>query len=544
MSKYLYLLLCLLLCCNCNNEKEPDIIVKRLSLSCNNLILNWTNSKSKVTINAHTHWIIQSEIPSWISIDITEGDKGTTTATIEASDNLNGKNRSCSIIFTTDEQEQILYITQKTKEILYFKGKKRYTLSSEPTTLDIAIEQNISYDIKILKTEDYEWIKQTNEEESNGDPNSIATNNPTQNNIHLDIEENLLTETRFANIVIFNKDLLLSDTLYIEQNIGKGRHYDGEYFQLQQASIGKGVNIIIMGDGFTRQDMALNGRYETIMKQTADYFLSIEPYNSYRDYFNIYMIVVESEEAGVGTKNSFGGTVNNKFGTAYGNGTEITCNADLCLKYAHKVKELPTNMPITVIISLNSTKYAGTTYLYSNGNSIALCPMSTEIPPNDFEGLIHHEAGGHGFGFLCDEYVYYKQEMPESRKRDLKEWQKLGFQMNLDFTDDPSSILWKDFIGIEKYHQVGAYEGGYEYQYGVWRSEANSCMNNNIPYFNVQSRWSIVSRIMKLAGVKDFTIQDFINSDHSTFWNETITRRKISDIKKFPPLGCPKWIKH
>mgnify|MGYP000479557860 CR=1 FL=1 len=90
----------------------------------------------------------------------------------------------------------------------------------------------------------------------------------------------------------------------------------------------------------------------------------------------------------------FKGTINNKFGTTFGDGTAITCNADLCFEYARKIKELPSDKPLTIIMSLNSTKYAGTTYLYANGNSIALCPMSEEASPNDFEGLIHHEAGG------------------------------------------------------------------------------------------------------------------------------------------------------
>lgn len=149
------------------------------------------------------------------------------------------------------------------------------------------------------------------------------------------------------------------------------------------------------------------------------------------------------------------------------------------------------------------------------------------------------KRGGHGFGFLCDEYVYYKQKMPESRKKKLKEWQELGFQMNLDFTSDSSSILWKDFIGLDKYKQVGAYEGGYEYQYGVWRSEENSCMNNNIPYFNVQSRWSIVRRIMQLSG-REISIGDFIENDYVVL--PYITSRAIDD-KSFKPLGEPIWIK-
>ena len=293
-----------------------------------------------------------------------------------------------------------------------------------------------------------------------------------------------------------------------------------------------------MGDGFTQQSMALNGYYEETMRKAADYFFSIEPYKTYRDYFNVYTVIAESEEVGVSEKNS-GGKVNNKFGTAFGIGTEIVCNDKQVLEYACKVKGLPTEKPLTIIVVLNSTKYAGTTYLYSNGNSIALCPMSCESSPNDFEGLIHHEAGGHGFGFLCDEYVYFQKNIPASRKQDIKEWQKLGFQMNLDFTNDPSSILWKDFIGLDKYKQVGAYEGGYEYQYGVWRSEENSCMNNNVPYYNVQSRWSIVRRIMQLSE-KEFTIRDFIENDHVVF--PGMATHNIVD-KSFKPLGEPIWIR-
>lgn len=186
---------------------------------------------------------------------------------------------------------------------------------------------------------------------------------------------------------------------------------------------------------------------------------------------------------------------------------------------------------------LNSDKYAGTAYLYQDGNSIALCPMSTAEPPNDFEGIVHHEAGGHAFGFLCDEYVYNQSEMPEERKNSIKEWQKQGFHLNLDFTNDLDKILWKDFIGIDKYTPVGAYEGGYEYQFGVWRSEENSYMNNNIPYYNVQSRWCIVNRIMQLSDI-EFTIQDFIKNDNPIYPTGS---RGLNNWDDFVPLGNPKW---
>ena len=309
---------------------------------------------------------------------------------------------------------------------------------------------------------------------------------------------------------------------------------DGSYIQIKQATKGDGVNLFLMGDGFTKEYLAVGGRYEEYMKQAADYFFSIEPYNSYQEYFNVYAIMAESE--GEGIKGENGNRVSTKFQCEYGSGTAITCNDDICFEYAQKVKEAGTE-PMTLIVVLNSEKYAGTTYLYSDGNSIALCPMSREARPNDFEGVVHHEAGGHGFGFLCDEYVYYQREMPESRKEDIRAWQALGFQMNLDFTDNLTEILWKDFIGIDKYKDVGAFEGGYEYRYGVWRPEENSCMNNNIPYFNVQSRRAIVQRIMNLGG-EQFVLDNFIANDNVSLPEEDISRVAHQPIS---PLGTPVW---
>lgn len=546
MRNFFFLLLFLFLC-NCNDEKKDF-----LSLSSEKLTFAWYESAEEITVEADAVWTISSELPAWLKVNAMQGREGRMSVIIEVSENDTGKQRFFIVAFEISGEAKQLQIIQKAKEKLCFIGAKEIQVSSSEVKLSLEVEQNIGYELIIL-TESGDWIRQV---DADGRDESLSSGPivnqvinvdgiasiENSNTVDLEILENYTEKERRAKVGIYNDEYNLSDTIYITQEKGKGiyKYRDGEYKQFQQAKSGNGVNLIIMGDGFTQKDLEQGGRYETIMQQAADYFFSIEPYQSYRDYFNVYMVVAESPEEGVGTDNTFGMKIKNKFGTAFGSGTAITCDDELCFEYARKVEDLPKDKPLTIIIPLNSTKYAGTTYLYANGNSIALCPMSAEASPNDFEGLIHHEAGGHGFGFLCDEYVYYKTEMPESRKKDLREWQKLGFQCNLDFTNDLSAVLWKDFIGIDKYRQVGVYEGGYEYQYGVWRSEANSCMNDNIPYYNVQSRWSIVSRIMKLAGV-DYTVHDFIEADHVT-WEGSVTRSQVS-AKKLPPLGAPKWIK-
>lgn len=517
----IYILLSILLF-QCSDKEDDGY----LSLSNDVLLFSWENDIKNIAIEADQEWTVSSDIPSWIALNIQQKDHKNSLLSVAVSDNNTFQKRNCIILITTSKQQKELKIIQEAARILQFAGDKEINISSSATNLSIPIEQNIGYELRILQNTEA-WIKRTT---------SNAIEN--KNTLVLDIATNETRKKRDAQIIIYNEIVHLSDTIYVIQEAGDGHKYqDGEYLQLQRAILSNGVNLIIMGDGFTQQNMALNGYYEKSMKKAADYFFSIEPYKTYRNYFNVYAVVAESEEAGVSEKNS-GEKVNNKFGTAFGIGTEIVCNDKQVLEYACKVKELPTEKPLAIIVVLNSTKYAGTTYLYSNGNSIALCPMSSEASPNDFEGLIHHEAGGHGFGFLCDEYVYFQKNIPASRKQDIKEWQKLGFQMNLDFTNDPSSILWKDFIGLDKYKQVGAYEGGYEYQYGVWRSEENSCMNNNVPYFNVQSRWSIVKRIMQLSE-KEFTIRDFIENDNVV--PDIVTRNIVN--KSFKPLGEPMWIR-
>lgn len=47
---------------------------------------------------------------------------------------------------------------------------------------------------------------------------------------------------------------------------------------------------------------------------------------------------------------------------------------------------------------------------------------------------------------------------------------------------------------------------------GVFRPEQNSCMNNDIPYYNTISREAIVKRIKAYAG-EEFSYEEFVKND-------------------------------
>lgn len=150
--------------------------------------------------------------------------------------------------------------------------------------------------------------------------------------------------------------------------------------------------------------------------------------------------------------------------------------------------------------------------MYSDGKAVAMCPTSNLSYPYDFRGVVQHEAGGHGFGKLADEYTNYSETIPADNITTLQQWQGFGQYMNVDVTNNLTTILWKHFIGVQKYTGIGAYEGGYYYTKGVWRPESTSVMINNIKYYNGPSREQIVKRIKTYAGMT-YSFEDFMAND-------------------------------
>ncbi|MCC8172785.1 MAG: M64 family metallo-endopeptidase [Parabacteroides sp.] len=382
---------------------------------------------------------------------------------------------------------------------------------------------------------------------------TVEKNSNNEDYLSVSVADNTTDESRSAAITVTSSTL--SRTVRIEQKASMGAVYtDGEKIELQphDPTKGNGVNVILMGDGFTKSDLELNGTYKTAMVQAAGYFFSIEPFRSYQEYFDVDMIAVESPESGVNdSATPSAPVINNALGSSIGKGTSITWNADQCAQYIISAfpqfkhgtlsdGSLYIDEEILVILVLNTPRYAGTTSLYNNGYCVAACPMSTGAAPYDFEGLVHHEAGGHGFGLFEDEYVYSENAtIPYTHIAQIKQWQQAGFYQNVDFTANTAQIRWKDFIGPATYSYVGAYEGACTYGLGVWRPEEISCMDYNIPYFSAPCRMYITNRILRLAGKLELSFAGFAAADRVTPPSKT---KNGVPYRTMPPLGRPRMI--
>ena len=345
--------------------------------------------------------------------------------------------------------------------------------------------------------------------------------------------------------------LVFKPTAYDYHKSVKVDQYDypydsGDVIINQTATVGNGVNIVFMGDCFDAKDIA-EGYYEEIMNEAIGHFFAIEPYNTYRDYFNVYTVVCHSADSGLPTTHIINKEVIFESRYAYGDSKfEFKINTEKCLEYACKAptvsKENLCQTPVVVIE--NSNAYGGVTYWWRDNSSLAVQCIQRNEYPLDFRGVIQHEVGGHAFGKLVDEYMYHGDFVDLcscqccEHDDELKIRQSFGWGKNLSLNSNHYEVPWSHMIFDPQYSSyVEMYEGGFFHQRGVYRSEPNSCMNNNVPYYSAISRQAIVERIMEYAG-EEFTFEKFKAKDSAEIGAVpmSMTRGVATEAESYNPL--------
>ncbi|MGN0189235.1 MAG: leucine-rich repeat protein, partial [Candidatus Cryptobacteroides sp.] len=314
---------------------------------------------------------------------------------------------------------------------------------------------------------------------------------------------------RSGEIVFLLDDKEYRTTMTVEQY--DYEYGDGDCITMQEAGTGNGVNIVLLADCFDAKDIS-EGKYLQAIQDAYTYFFDIEPYLTYKDYFNVYGVFGMSADSGMGTVNTIREA---RFGSQY------TLNAGVSPDFATTfaaacVAPIDDNVGKTLIVMVeNSSDYSGLTYMWGDGSAVAVVPMSTDPAPYDFRGLVHHEAGGHGFGKLADEYIYHNAFVQScgcnccGHVKEINAMKSCGFYENISLSGNLRDVPWSHLIFDPQYsNTVDVYEGAFYHSRGVFRSEPTSCMYNNIPYYNAISRESMVKRIMDYAG-ESYSFESF-----------------------------------
>ena len=353
---------------------------------------------------------------------------------------------------------------------------------------------------------------------------------------------------------------------------------DGSMTEVALGSSERPVKLIFTGDGYTQDLFSYGGQFDKEIAAGVKALFEYEPYKTYYNYFTIFVVAAYSNEAGISVGSDYEHRttkVDTKFKCTWeGDGsTGIDCDADMVIEYASKCpgmkgsteNETCTNLtlsPISIII--NADLYAGTNFWLSDNwggfklISIAQTPAREPVYSSydGFAYTLRHEYGGHGFGLLDDEYVYYTtQKYPKDDEESFRYWQNLGAfcntylpawdntsknwysdseHCNLSLTAKVEGVNWNTFASRDEYKATGIklFEGCAYYGKGVYRSEQISCMDNNMPHFNTISRWKIYCRIKITAGetpsLEEFISKDYdkVNKYSSSAVTKSYSRRK------------------
>lgn len=313
--------------------------------------------------------------------------------------------------------------------------------------------------------------------------------------------------------------------IYTFTTNGKHIPLDGEYSQYTEGGLTGKVPVIFIGDGFTIPDFEEGGHFDATINEGIEHFFATEPYKTYRSEFTAYKVAAYSEDSGASiwdeSRNDYSVKKNTAFDTKYYGdgytGTLMTCNDSKVYSYAKKIDGITEEVlrGTTIVLVVNCKTYSGTCWMYPDGRSVSIVPACGPSAPYSYKETMAHEAGGHGFGRLADEYIFSSEKAPESAINGIIEWSGYGANANVDVAADKSKCKWRHFFTIPGYSSVGYYSGAQYSGGGVYMPETSSVMRNMTDvYYNAPSREAIVRRIMSSAG-KTFDFDAFIEKDRA-----------------------------
>lgn len=353
----------------------------------------------------------------------------------------------------------------------------------------------------------------------------------------------------------------------------------------------KPVTIAIVPEAFTEAEM---DDYVALATSALNLLFSTEPYKTYKEYFNVWILKVPSKESGATITD---GNHNVKtardtyFEAAWGESSygDMSANDDKVFAFvedhcpdiidgSHTLEEVP------IAMIINDERYGGICWSWGSGRCIAMVPYTgsgssmgwgyasviavddsdpsagtravtsadiAELGTNygDWRNTFIHEFGGHGFGRLGDEYWYDSDQGPVTSIAQHS-W-SVPFALNISATYD--NTPWKAALLDNKttlvsinplYDRIGVYQGGQMSTLNRWRSEKISCMIDNRCYYSTWQRVLIVNRILTLAG-ETFSLNDFVANDspidpiRDVASSPVMGQNSRMPVRMMPPLAPP-----
>ncbi|MDR0542541.1 MAG: hypothetical protein LBH19_10095 [Dysgonamonadaceae bacterium] len=490
-----------------------------LTANFDTIFLNDTDETVKKTIRVKSTHRWTAKADSWISLSKRTAAANTTTS-VEASVGINnepdertGKIEFQSIVGEDSDTLCATVFVKQSKGDFFGIDKPEIELSDLGKYKKITLTTSREWSL----TSDAAWLHIDNTSGNAGKSTIQITG---------DERDDAETSNRVGEITVTMGQQTKKIT--VTQGV-KGAYYDNNYvLQVHSHTVGDGVVIVGIGDGFDRSELKKGGYYETHIKELLlDKILDCQVFRDFKDYFDVYIYMAESTESGVTaqTKNAFDS--GKSYGPSFDKAVSAINNHPV---FKDAGRKCPDNI---AIVFAGNGMIGGYAYFHIRAGIYSFAEG-----PNYYWAA--HEFGGHGFAGLADEYASDCNYMGgPSGLKDMQDkgngtclnvswttdtdlyWKvDGGTTKNIDESNGNPCVPWKQFINHPQYtgkNAVGFHLGGFYCPSDIWKPEpvANSVMvtwNGGKGTYNAQSRWIIYKKIHDLANMP-YSFDDFVDYD-------------------------------
>ncbi|WP_433253764.1 M64 family metallopeptidase [Streptosporangium sp. CA-135522] len=247
------------------------------------------------------------------------------------------------------------------------------------------------------------------------------------------------------------------------------------------------IDLVFVGDGYTGAELGVYG--DQVAAKWA-LLSGREPFKSYRRLFNVWRVDIPSPTSGVSGDPARDVVRNTPLGmTFWCDGLErlLCVNEERAKAYAALAPDMD-----QIAAMANSVKYGGAGYTDEE--------MATFSGGNERAGEVLPHELGHSLGDLADEYDYYAYPGDGSRY-DGPEFAEVNVSVRDAERMRAERAKWWYWLGAPSPDGdvVGAYEGGYYTQYGVYRPTSNSLMKSLGREFNSVGREKMIQSFYAIA---------------------------------------------
>jgi hypothetical protein len=320
--------------------------------------------------------------------------------------------------------------------------------------------------------------------------------------------QKLESGARRTATVTFTAGSAVKTTSIVQRgNLVSDYYTTGDVIRLHRHSVGNGIAIVIIADGFDREDCRKGGVLEYNCRKLANLFLSMPIIRDYTNYFDIYARVDVSRERGArNCVNTPDKCPDNNYGVGH---------PDFNWGKMHENATLTAGKDDRSVIFMANGMVGGHVI-----NGIAV--YSANEPNKPY--WMMHEFAGHVVGGFPDLYYLDVQgKLDEEKKASIDANHEAGELLMLDWIDTKNNpdkkVYWNDFIGLNGYQMVGIWPAAYyapELAFGEIQScedVGTSVMFGPTAHYTVMERYQLWRKIQLRAGFTTITIPEFIEYD-------------------------------